>query len=222
MTDLDPEVMKIFTKAYSKTALAARKKSGIDKIFPSMDIDDFLFDPCGYSMNGILKNVSTYTSSIADRPSKRLILHSLQDKLDYGLGEYMTIHITPEPEFSYVSFETNVPLPTYLDLIKTVLDLFLPGKFTLTVFANRVRSTQTRFLTAWPSVFNLTFAPRRHQWQPIATRSCNCASNTEIGSGRTSATARCKTMNSPTPTLSTTSFHPEALRRLGQALGRYS
>ena len=116
MTELDPEIMKIFTKAHCKDAKEATKLSGIDKIFPNMTVDDFLFEPCGYSMNGILKD----------------------DKMDYGLGEYMTIHITPEPEFSYVSFETNVPLESYLDLIKTVLNIFRPGKFTLTVFANKV------------------------------------------------------------------------------------
>ena len=27
--------------------------SGIDKILPGMKIDDYLFDPCGYSMNAI-------------------------------------------------------------------------------------------------------------------------------------------------------------------------
>ena len=32
------------------------QKSGIDLIFPGMKIDDYLFDPCGYSMNGILQN----------------------------------------------------------------------------------------------------------------------------------------------------------------------
>ena len=31
---------------------------GIDKLIPFMEIDDYLFDPCGYSMNGILQNVS--------------------------------------------------------------------------------------------------------------------------------------------------------------------
>jgi len=36
------------------------QKSGIDKIIPNMAIDDFLFQPCGYSMNGIGKNVSNY------------------------------------------------------------------------------------------------------------------------------------------------------------------
>ena len=50
----------------------------------------------------------------------------------------MTIHITPEPEFSYVSFETNVPQSSYKDIIARVLETFLPGKFVLTIFANKV------------------------------------------------------------------------------------
>lgn len=33
------------------------QKSGIDKLLPHMKIDDYLFDPCGYSMNGVLQNV---------------------------------------------------------------------------------------------------------------------------------------------------------------------
>lgn len=37
------------------------QKSGIEKLIPNMMIDDFLFEPCGYSMNGISnKNVSTF------------------------------------------------------------------------------------------------------------------------------------------------------------------
>ena len=50
----------------------------------------------------------------------------------------MTIHITPEPEFSYVSFESNIPLTSYLGVIQRVLETFMPGKFILTIFANRV------------------------------------------------------------------------------------
>lgn len=57
-------------------------------------------------------------------------------------GCYMTIHITPEPEFSYVSFETNVPVSSYKDIIGKVLDIFLPGKFTVTVFSNQVSAYQ--------------------------------------------------------------------------------
>ncbi len=36
------------------------QKSGIDKLIPNMKMDDYLFDPCGYSMNGILENVSIW------------------------------------------------------------------------------------------------------------------------------------------------------------------
>lgn len=49
----------------------------------------------------------------------------------------MTIHITPEPEFSYVSFESNVAAASYSDLIARVIDTFKPGKFVVTVFANK-------------------------------------------------------------------------------------
>ncbi|BES87433.1 unnamed protein product [Nesidiocoris tenuis] len=108
MTDLDPRLMAIFTKKQSANAEEATRRSGIDTIIPGMKIDDFLFEPCGYSMNGIRNG-----------------------------GEYMTIHITPEPEFSYVSFETNVAQDSYLDVIRRVLDVFKPGKFVLTLFANK-------------------------------------------------------------------------------------
>ncbi|CRK86484.1 CLUMA_CG000075, isoform B [Clunio marinus] len=108
MTDLDPKVMAIFSKEDSNDAKEATQKSGINKIIPGMVIDDYLFEPCGYSMNGVSKN-----------------------------GCYMTIHITPEPEFSYVSFESNVAAASYSDLITRVIDTFKPGKFIVTVFANK-------------------------------------------------------------------------------------
>lgn len=50
----------------------------------------------------------------------------------------MTIHITPEPEFSYVSFETNVPHKSYKDLISRVVATFGPKQFVLTFFASVV------------------------------------------------------------------------------------
>ncbi|KAL1464602.1 hypothetical protein WDU94_004232 [Cyamophila willieti] len=108
MSDLDSSVMQVFTKAQSSSASDATQTSGIHKIIPHMKIDDYLFDPCGYSMNGIAKD-----------------------------GSYMTIHITPETNFSYVSFETNIPQASYHELITRVLDTFKPGKFVLTVFANK-------------------------------------------------------------------------------------
>ncbi|CAG9788528.1 unnamed protein product [Diatraea saccharalis] len=106
MSGLDPDVMDIFTRAASASAADATKASGIDKIIPGMVIDDYLFDPCGYSMNGVAKD-----------------------------GCYMTIHITPEPSCSYVSFESNVPVSSYDEVISRVLQAFRPDKFVLTVFA---------------------------------------------------------------------------------------
>jgi len=107
MTKLDPEVMKIFTREVSSSAKEATKKSKIDKIFPNALLDEYLFDPCGYSVNAILPK-----------------------------GYYFNIHITPESEYSYVSFETNAPDNDYPDLIRKVIDLFKPGQFIVTFFAN--------------------------------------------------------------------------------------
>lgn len=50
----------------------------------------------------------------------------------------MTIHITPQQEFSFVSFETNVPQSSYKELISKVLKTFQPEKFVLTMFTNEV------------------------------------------------------------------------------------
>ena len=64
----------------------------------------------------------------------------LKEKEDYGLGEYVTIHITPEPQFSYVSFESNIPAASYLSIVTNILNTFNPGKFILTIFATKVWS----------------------------------------------------------------------------------
>lgn len=66
----------------------------------------------------------------------------------------MTIHITPEEEFSYVSFETNASQCSYKDVIGRVLDTFRPGKFVVTVFANKV---DRNFLMEFPP-FKTAFA----------------------------------------------------------------
>lgn len=112
MMELDPEIMKIFYQEYTSSAAEATKKAGIDKIFPNAKIFDYLFDPCGYSMNGLLPD-----------------------------GHYFTIHITPEPGFSYVSFETNVPYTQYNDLVRKVVAMFNPGKFATTIFSGKAATS---------------------------------------------------------------------------------
>lgn len=108
MTQLDAEVMSIFTRIECSSASVATQKSGICKLIPHMSFDDFLFEPCGYSMNGITQS-----------------------------GSYMTIHITPEPEYSYVSFESDVPEVSYKEIINRVLKTFKPRQFMVTIFANK-------------------------------------------------------------------------------------
>nr|XP_022292439.1 S-adenosylmethionine decarboxylase proenzyme-like isoform X2 [Crassostrea virginica] len=108
MWEMCPDTMQIFTKKLCQDGPEATKKSGICDIIPGVQIDDFLFDPCGYSMNGLLPG-----------------------------GYYITIHVTPEPHCSYVSFESNVPQENYMELMEKVLNTFKPGKFLMTVFANK-------------------------------------------------------------------------------------
>lgn len=112
---------------------------GIDKLFDKEEsiIDSFGFEPCGYSANGIVGSGSGYPALTPDgeeRPG----------------GGYWTIHVTPEEGWSFASFECNVPLPlknqvvmagaekaTRPDLrtlIRRVIDIFQPGRLSITLF----------------------------------------------------------------------------------------
>ena len=51
------------------------QKSGIDKILPCMKIDDYLFEPCGYSMNGILQNDAVDYGLVSD---SKLIIWAME------------------------------------------------------------------------------------------------------------------------------------------------
>lgn len=87
------------------------KHSKIDQIYPGVpaSIDSFGFAPCGYSCNGLVDN-----------------------------DHYFTIHVTPEEQCSYASFETNVPAKKYgmtnAQVLANVVNIFKPGKFSLTLF----------------------------------------------------------------------------------------
>jgi len=112
MMDLDQDLVKVFHQDVSIDGPDARKRSGIDKLIPEMKMDDFLFLPFGYSMNGILED-ATETASGHD---------------------YMTIHVTPQESCSYASFETNSS-SAGLKLVNQVLDIFQPGKFIISFYA---------------------------------------------------------------------------------------
>jgi S-adenosylmethionine decarboxylase len=137
MSDLAPAARQpFFFPAGDTPSIDAQTLSaslGISDIFPShlTVLDAYSFSPCGYSANALIKwghdPVSTTHSSA-------------------GEG-YYTIHVTPEEGWSYASFECNVPLPPsrlspqnpetipdLISLIRRVVNIFQPGRLSLTLF----------------------------------------------------------------------------------------
>jgi len=114
MFDLDPEVARTFyVDGPSKgDGKAQTSMSGLSKLCPGWQFDEHAFEPCGYSMNAL------------------------------RLGSYATVHVTPEPQCSYASFETNDALANYDGLIRNVLAVFKPRRFVLTMFADAEAQTQ--------------------------------------------------------------------------------
>jgi S-adenosylmethionine decarboxylase len=121
MTGLNPERMKHFYHDLAQTPSGivggqwVDQQTGIDRLYPEAQIDSYLFEPCGYSSNGLW-----------------------QDR-------YFTFHVTPEPECSYASFESNIPVEKshagletspIEALITRVLDIFDPSSFTVTYFTS--------------------------------------------------------------------------------------
>lgn len=120
MFDIDPDVANIFywdnddddddvvedDTTVKRMSLQQTRRSGIDALCPGAIMDARAFRPCGYSMNALL-------------------FHS-----------YSTIHITPEKECSYASFETNQKVTSYRSLINNVVRTFRPKRFVMTLMAD--------------------------------------------------------------------------------------
>lgn len=83
--------------------------------YPDARIDAYLFTPCGFSANGVIP-----------APNGPDATH------------YFTVHVTPEANCSYASFETNVPSKQTgretADVIEQVVSIFKPGRFSVTLF----------------------------------------------------------------------------------------
>ncbi len=86
-----------YLRSEGQTCEEIRKKLALDVILEGFELDDFVFSPCGYSINAIRGK------------------------------EYATIHVTPEPHSSYVSFETNLDLGgSHFFIVKTLLEILKP------------------------------------------------------------------------------------------------
>ncbi len=86
-----------------------RLETGVDQIVPGFQVDDFAFSPIGYSLNAI------------------------QD------DRFYTIHVTPQDESPYVSFETNLTeqnsSPELIQkTLQSVLAVFQPQSFDIIYF----------------------------------------------------------------------------------------
>ena len=106
MYDLDDSVKDLFFSTHK--AHAIRKSLGLDRIFNNAEVDDHVFQPVGYSLNGI------------DGPKG-----------------YYTIHVTPQDPGFYVSFETNITEQPVSDLLARVVSVFKPIAFDMIMFSSQ-------------------------------------------------------------------------------------
>ncbi|KCV67885.1 hypothetical protein H696_05614 [Fonticula alba] len=108
MHELDQDLMRVFyrTEPGWQSTADSTRRSGVGAILPGALLDDLVFDPFGYSVNALL-------------------------------GEfYFTIHVTPQENCSFASFETNYNRPDLPAVVARALAVFRPGRFTLTHFDN--------------------------------------------------------------------------------------
>lgn len=105
----------------SDTFNNSQHETHMDEIYPHSVVDHFLFDPCGFSLNGML---GPY---------------------------YWTVHVTPEDHCSYASLESNIPITavgkapdsdhdlygSYEEVVRKVVEVFEPGRFTCTLFSRK-------------------------------------------------------------------------------------
>jgi S-adenosylmethionine decarboxylase len=109
MLDLDPHILSKFSSDVYSSARELTIAVGLRDLIPGAILDDKIFEPCGYSLNAIVKG-----------------------------DTYFTVHVTPQQECSFVSFETNLEQASYDHLIAMVMQLFRPGRCTLSLFASKM------------------------------------------------------------------------------------
>ena len=114
MHDIDPSFMASFCMEKKKAMDLNVKFSGFEKFFPLTERDSHFFSPYGYSLNGLSKT------------------------------NYITVHITPQSNGSYASFETNIIQDDYSPLINEIIDIVKPEKFSL-ILSTRMEQDSPRF-----------------------------------------------------------------------------
>lgn len=104
MYDISKTASKLLTSSLS-TKEQIREFFNLEDLLPNFQIDDFAFDPYGYSLNAIRGE------------------------------DYYTIHVTPQETSPYVSFETNLTVcHSSESIFHHLVKLFDPGSFDLVTF----------------------------------------------------------------------------------------
>jgi S-adenosylmethionine decarboxylase len=103
MRNLDPTAMKIFCTTNDGSAEHAKAFLGLERIYPDTTTDSYLFSPSGYSMNGI------------------------------SGADYFTVHVTPQSDASYASFETSFMKTDYCTVTEKLISVFKPEHFSLSL-----------------------------------------------------------------------------------------
>lgn len=93
--------------------------------YPDARIDAYLFSPCGFSANAV---IPAPVQEVAEDGNNKTA----------SATHYFTVHVTPEPNCSFASFETNVPGGQNgretSEVIEHVVGIFKPGRFIVTLF----------------------------------------------------------------------------------------
>ncbi|GFR40826.1 hypothetical protein Agub_g1301 [Astrephomene gubernaculifera] len=131
MTELGNEAaQQFFRNEKFVSAEQTTKDTGIADLKPRAVMDDYVFEPCGYSMNGI-----------------------------EGTG-LITIHVTPEAHQSYASVEFSgfgEDLVDPVKILSKVVKVFQPGKVSVTLSVDKVDMDGGAWgaLTALPAGYGL-------------------------------------------------------------------
>lgn len=115
----DMENTSMFFQSAKNTAESVTKRLELEKMICGNDkktreevlIHAHMFEPCGYSMNGL------------------------------NGSKYVTVHVTPESHCSYASFETNCTKTSHVVLMKEILRKLCPKRFTVVLHGKTTTSS---------------------------------------------------------------------------------
>jgi len=107
MRNLPEAILQKFKKPSETSTENVLEQTGIRQIHHPMNYDLHFFEPYGFSINAIKAE------------------------------EYYTIHVTPQSEGSYASFETNLKLTDFTEMVDQVLSIFRPQTFSIVLTNSR-------------------------------------------------------------------------------------